>query len=97
MCGTMLRPPESRGEYPQYYYQPTPFYPTPIPADPQLIKDAVNLLILYRNQLDWVTFDNLLDALSKLCLLGEGAYAAARYLREWVRARKRQRASETEP
>jgi hypothetical protein len=82
---------ESRGEYRPYY---SPSYLTPTPADPQLIKDVLNLLILYWNQLDWVTLGKVLDALSKFYLLGEGAYAAARYLREWSHARKRQRALE---
>ena len=84
-CGTMLRTPESRGEY---YAQYAPLYPTPTPAEsdsdtrPQLIKDVINLLILYWNQLDWKTLGAVLDALSKFYARGERAVVAARYLRE---------------
>ena len=84
-CGTMLRTPESRGEY---YAQYGPMYPTPTPAQsdsntrPQLIKDIINLLMLYWNQLDWKTLGTVLDALSKYYARGEGAVVAARYLRE---------------
>ena len=84
-CGTMLRTPESRGES---YTQYAPLYPTRTPAEsdsdtrPQLIKDVINLLILYWNQLDWKTVGAVLDALSKFYARGEGAVVAARYLRE---------------
>src|SRR4030042_3607815 len=84
-CGTMLRTPESRGEY---YAQYAPLYPTQTRAGsdsdtrPQLIKDVINILILYWNQLDWKTLGAVLDALSKFYARGEGAVVAARYLRE---------------
>ena len=85
-CGAMLRPPESRGEY--YAQYAPPLYPTPTPAQsdsttrPQLIKDIINILMLYWNQLDWNTLGAVLDALSKFHARGEGAAVAARYLRE---------------
>src|SRR4030042_1336002 len=80
-CGTMLRTPESRGEYHAQY---APLYPTPTPAQSdwdtraQLIKDVVNLLILYWTQFDWKTLGAVLDALSKFHVRGEGAVVAAR-------------------
>ena len=82
----MLRTPESRGEYHAQY---APSYPTRTPAEsdsdtrPQLIKDVINILILYWNQFDWKTLGAVLDALSKFYARGEGAVVAARYLREW--------------
>ena len=81
----MLRTPEWRGEN---YTQYAPLYPTQTRAGsdsdtrPQLIKDVINILILYWNQLDWKTLGTVLDALSKFHARGEGAVAAARYLRE---------------
>jgi hypothetical protein len=84
-CGTMLRTPESRGEYHAQY---APSYPTRTPAEsdsdtrPQLIKDVINILTLYWNQFDWKTLGAVLDALSKFHARGEGAVVAARYLRE---------------
>ena len=82
----MLRTPQSSGES---YAQYAPSYPTPTPAQsdldtrPQLIKDVINLLILYWNQLDWRTVGAALDALSKFYARGERAVVAARYLREF--------------
>jgi hypothetical protein len=84
-CGTMLRTLESRGGY---YASYSPLYPTPTPAKldsdtrPQLIKDIINLLMLYWNQLDWKTLGAVLNALSKFYARGERAMTAARYLRE---------------
>ena len=84
-CGAILRTPESRGEYNAQY---APSYSSRTPAEsdsytrPQLIKDVINLLILYWNQLDWKTLGTVLDALSKFYARGEGAVVAARYLRE---------------
>ena len=84
-CGTMLRTHESRDEY---YAQYAPLNPPPTLAQPdsntrpQLIKDIINLLILYWNQLDWKTVGAVLNALSKFYARGEGAVVAARYLRE---------------
>jgi hypothetical protein len=85
-CGTMLPTPQSRRES---YAQHAPSYQTPTPAQsdsdtrPQLIKDVINLLIVYWNQLDWKTLGAVLDALSKFYARGERAVAAARYLREF--------------
>jgi hypothetical protein len=88
----MLRPPESGGKYNAQY---APLYPTPTAAvsdsdtRPLLIKDIINLLILYWNQLDWKTLGAVLDALSKFYARGERAGVAARYLRElreWLSA-----------
>jgi hypothetical protein len=85
-CGTMLPAPESRRES---YAQHAPSYQTPTPAQsdsdtrPQLIKDVINLLIVYWNQLDWKTLGDALDALSKFYAGGERAVVAARYLREF--------------
>jgi hypothetical protein len=82
----MLPTRESRRES---YSQYTPSYPTATPAEsdsdtrPQLIKDVINLLILYWNQLDWRTLGAVLDALSKFYARGERAVVAARYLREF--------------
>jgi hypothetical protein len=84
-CGTLLRTPKSRGkDYTQY----APSYPTQSAAvsdsgtRPQLIKDVINLLILYWNQLNWKTLWDVLDALSKYYARGERAGPAAQYLRE---------------
>ena len=75
-CGTMLRTPESRGEY-HAQYASRASTPTPAESDsdtrPQLIKDVINLLILYWNQFDWKTLGAVLDALSKFHARGEGA------------------------
>ncbi len=84
----MLPTPEKRGPV---YYQPPMAYGVPIPADPQLIQEVVNLLTLYLKQLDWITIRSVVSALADLLALGEGAWAARRYLEELVRARKQQK------